>query len=239
MKYLDLSFPTPAQNLACDEVLLDGSEERNDLEILRVWDPDQHFVVLGYANKASREADLEACRELNVPVLRRCSGGGTILQGPGCLNYSLILRIDEHRPVATIAGANSFIMRAHQEALASILREKVSIEGHTDLAIGGLKFSGNAQRRKRRFLLFHGSFLLNFDLSLVEKVLSMPSKQPSYRRHRSHVEFLMNLKLPPRTVKDALRKIWSVREVLDVVPSDEIVRLEREKYSQDDWTFRF
>jgi len=194
---------------------------------------------LGYANQASLEVKRDRCREMHIPILRRCSGGGTVLQGPGCLNYTLILRVDASRPVSTIAEANAHIMGAHQRALASLLNKEVAIEGHTDLAIGGRKFSGNAQRRKRRFLLFHGSFLLDFDLSLIEHALLLPSKQPVYRRNRSHLEFLMNLKLPADAIKRALRSAWSANETLDRTPTALIEQMAKEKYSQVEWTFRF
>src|SRR6266852_576362 len=93
MKYLDLTLPSAAENLACDEALLDWLEEKGEPEVLRVWEPREHFVVLGYANKAFLEVNLEACLKRRIPILRRCSGGGTVLQGPGCLNYSLLLKI--------------------------------------------------------------------------------------------------------------------------------------------------
>ena len=92
MKCLDLTLRTPAENLACDEGLLDFCEGGCGHEILRFWEPQTHFVVLGHANRVATEVDREACERLGIPVLRRCSGGGTVLQGPGCLNYSLILK---------------------------------------------------------------------------------------------------------------------------------------------------
>src|SRR5713226_6021948 len=72
----------------------------------------------------------------------------------------------------------------------SLPGDPVTVEGFTDLAVNGLKFSGNAQRRKRRCLLFHGTFLLDLDLALVEKLLRPPSRQPAYRENRSRAEFL-------------------------------------------------
>jgi lipoate-protein ligase A len=99
MKLLDLSFTTPQENLACDEALLDWSEEESGVAVLRFWESPRHFVTLGYTDAASREADLEACRVLDIPILRRCSGGGTVLQGPGCLNYALIV-LDSTRRAA-------------------------------------------------------------------------------------------------------------------------------------------
>jgi lipoate-protein ligase A len=101
MKYLDLTLPTPAENLALDEALLELAEREGD-ETLRVWESPWPFVVLGLSNHLSREANVDACRELKVEILRRCSGGGTVVQGPGCLSYALALRIDEAGPLATI-----------------------------------------------------------------------------------------------------------------------------------------
>ena len=93
MDCLDLTLPSPAANLACDEVLLDACEEGSGPEVLRFWEPREYFVVAGFSNSVVREANLEACRHIGVGVFRRCSGGGTVLQGPGCLNYSLALKI--------------------------------------------------------------------------------------------------------------------------------------------------
>jgi lipoate-protein ligase A len=88
-------------------------------------------------------------------------------------------------------------------------------------------------------LLFHGSFLLQLDLELVEKVLPLPSKQPEYRHGRKHAEFLMNLKIGPAILKEALMKAWKAEEPHVEIPFDEIGLLAREKYSRDDWNLRF
>ena len=84
MRYCDLTLSTPAENLACDEALLQLAEEDGAAgEILRVWEPMQYFVVVGYANRVATEVNLPFCQDNGVPVLRRCTGGGTVLQGPG------------------------------------------------------------------------------------------------------------------------------------------------------------
>jgi lipoate-protein ligase A len=48
MKLLDLTLPTPAENLALDEALLDAAEagELPD-EVLRLWEFPQAVVVIG------------------------------------------------------------------------------------------------------------------------------------------------------------------------------------------------
>jgi lipoate-protein ligase A len=253
MLLLDFSFPTPAENLACDEALLDFFEERGGDGVLRFWEPETYFVVVGYGNHVEKEVNVTACEAEEIPILRRCSGGGTVLQGPGCLNYSLVLKIDEDGPVASITAANRFIMERNRTAIERECRMQnvecgIEVRGHTDLALDtGLKFSGNAQRRKKHFLLFHGTFLLNFDISLIDKFLRMPSKEPDYRKGRSHKNFLTNLNLSADAVKRSLRKTWSAndgpagrrRSQVEVVPHDAIGLLARDKYVTKEWNFKF
>ena len=239
MKYLDLTLSSPAGNLACDEVLLNRAETGQSGDLLRFWEPKQPFVVLGYANQAEREVNLPACRELGIGVYRRCSGGGTVLQGPGSLDYTLVLGLENHPELGTITGANRFIMECNRSAMEKVLGRPVQIEGHTDLAIGEFKISGNAQRRKRRYLLFHGTFLLEFDLDLIERVLRPPSKEPPYRRGRKHAAFVTNAQIPAKQVKAALCAEWGAETVGEVPPMGEIDQLVVDKYVRDDWNLRF
>src|SRR5688572_18481289 len=102
MKCLDLTLSSPAENLACDEALLDFCEAGAAPGIVRCWGPPEYFVVVGYANQVAIEVNLPACRDAGVPILRRWTGGGTVLQGPGCLNYSLILQIAQHEALQSI-----------------------------------------------------------------------------------------------------------------------------------------
>jgi lipoate-protein ligase A len=251
MKLLDLTLASPAENLACDEALLNWSEEGSGGGILRFWEPRGYFVVLGYANKVETEADVAACAANHVPVFRRCSGGGTVLQGPGCLNYTLILRITEHHSLASISGANKFIMEQNRAAIESEVRNqtpevRIAVQGHTDLTLvtrhSSLvtlrKFSGNSQRRHKRSLLFHGTFLLNLDLALITKLLRMPSQQPDYRNNRSHTEFLTNLNVPVSRLKSALGKIWNATKESRDYPERETQKLAAEKYSTSKWNFK-
>jgi lipoate-protein ligase A len=256
VKYLDLTFPTPEENLACDEVLLDWCDAGADTALLRFWEPHQHFVVVGYSNHVEREVNVAACRERGIPILRRCTGGGTVLQGPGCLNYSLLLRLDSNQAMETVTGTNRFVMERNRAALEAVLvrssrREEalssniqhptsniqLSVRGDTDLAIDGRKFSGNAQRRKRGAVLFHGTFLLDFDLALVHQLLPMPSKEPDYRRSRGHTDFLKNLEATADEVKAILRQAWDANVVAKELPS--ISSSELAKYSSDAWNFKF
>jgi lipoate---protein ligase len=246
MKWLDLTLPSPAENLACDEALLDWCEKGQNDEVLRFWESRDYFVVVGYANRIASEVNMAACKKRDIPILRRCSGGGTVLQGPGCLNYTLVLRITEDGPLRTIGQSNRFIMERNRAAIESFfikseiqnLKFEISVGGHTDMVLNGRKFSGNSQRRRKNFLLFHGTFLLDFNLSLIDELLQMPSKQPDYRQGRNHGDFLTNLKIPADRLRNALIKAWNTTGELSDFPEWELHKLTTEKYSTTKWNFR-
>jgi len=240
LKLIDLPPTPPAENLAIDEVLLDQCEAGTGGETLVFWEPRETFVVVGYANKVATEVNAPACEKKGIPIFRRCSGGGTVVQMPGGLNYSLILRITETGPTRNITAANQFIMEKNRAAIARLVpAAEVSVRGHTDLCLGDVKFAGNSQRRRKHFLLFHGTLLLNCDLKLISELLQMPSLQPDYRASRPHSDFVTNLNLPAAQVKAALAKEWNVDEEVKQVPLEEISKLAREKYSTREWNFKF
>ncbi len=236
MHLMESRFGGPAWELACDEALLEAGEatELPPGGVLRFWEAEAPFVVLGYANKVA----LEVGPSSNVPVFRRCTGGGSVLQGPGCLNYSLILPIGAAPELSSITQTNCFIMKRHRDALAPLVNGPVTVEGYTDLALDGRKFSGNSQRRKNRWLLFHGTFLLRCDFNFMDTVLLFPPREPAYRKGRSHSQFLTTVEVPTRTIKEAVAHAWNASVALTQVPNGRIETLARLKYSRPDWNFR-
>ena len=240
MLYLDLPPLPPAECLAADEAWLDACEAGGSGERLLFWEPREAFVVVGYANKVDTEVNVAACEAGGVPVFRRCSGGGTVVQLPGGLNYSLILRITETGPTRSISAANQFIMEKNRAALATLFPgAAISVRGHTDLCLGERKFAGNSQRRRKQFLLFHGTLLLDCNLQCISELLRMPSLEPDYRASRPHAEFVTNLKVPAAPVKAALIREWGATEELPAPSLDGIKKLAREKYLTREWNFKF
>jgi lipoate-protein ligase A len=235
MHYLNLTLPAPEQNLACDEVLLQICEENHGQSLLRFWMPEQYFIVLGYSNQMNSEVNVQSCKKKGISIQRRCSGGGTVLQGPGCLNYSLILPIDHSEEFKNLTKTNQFIMNRNREALQSIVSHEIKVQGHTDLTINDLKFSGNAQRRGRSCILFHGSILYQFSIPLMDEALLMPSQEPDYRRKRSHTKFVTNLPVESSLIIKNLQNAWDADEDFVNVPIQEIQKLADTKYSTRGW----
>ena len=212
LRLLDLTLPSPVANLALDEALLEEVEEGDGDGVLRFWESDQHFVVLGRACSVLDDVHLEACEEDGVSVLRRASGGGTVVQGPGCLSYALALPLALSPRLATIRSSYQFIL----ERMASALQRwepETAIRGISDLAIGEMKISGNAQRRQRRGILLHGTILYGMQADLIGRYLKHPKRTPEYRGNRPHTAFLRTMDAPLLELKQAIAALWRAARV--------------------------
>lgn len=240
MRYLELTLEEPAANLALDEALLEEAEASGDdssRELLRVWEPKQPFVVLGRSSLLEQEVNLTACQQLEVPVLRRVSGGATIVTGPGCLMYAVLLSYASRPDLRLLDRAHQTVMEHQQRAIQS-LGIDCSIQGICDLTLDEKKFSGNSLRCRRNFLLYHGTILYGFPLSLLGTCLGSPQRQPDYRQQRSHLEFVTNIEASRGEIIRALRGVWDARDETATWPELMTSRLAAEKYSRLEWTSR-
>ncbi len=217
VRLLDLTLTSAAENLALDEALLNDLDENGGDPVLRFWESDRYFIVLGRACRHHDDVYTEACRRDNIAVFRRASGGGTVLQGPGCLSYALTLPLDWHSDLRDIRTTNRFVL----ERIAQALRRwepALAFREVSDLAVNGFKISGNAQRRTRRALLFHGTILHGLPITLVSRYLKEPRKQPAYRAGRPHGQFLQMIDAPLQDIKQAIAAIWNARSTVADLP---------------------
>ena len=211
MECIDTSFKTPEENILYDEVLLHLAEQGKLGEVLRFWESPEMFVVLGRICKEHEDVKMGEVLKDRVLVLRRSSGGGTVLQGKGCLNYSLVLSKERDRQIADLRQSYRVILGKVIAALKQFGVEAVFCPiSDIALAENQKKISGNAQKRSKKFILHHGTILYNFDLAQIKKYLNMPKDIPEYRRDRSHLNFVTNVSLAAPDIKSALRNVFNV-----------------------------
>lgn len=233
-----------AENLALDELLLDSVHEGSlTVPVVRTWMADAATVVLGASSRVADEVDLAACAAEGVGLVRRPSGGLTVILGPGCLMWSVIA------PYPAGSPAIDSLHAAMLEPLAAALRSAgraVVRRGASDLALAtlagdeeaDLKVSGNALRVRRQGVLYHGTLLDSFDLGLVDRVLRHPPREPGYRAGRSHGRFLANLGLGRERLEEVVRSAFNAVDGRIAWRQERIAEMVRDRYASPAWTHR-
>lgn len=238
MKLLDLTLPTPAENLALDEALLDAAEAGElSEEVLRLWESPRPVVVVGRSSRVADEVNVPACEAAGMPILRRASGGAAIVAGPGCLMYAVVLRYDSREHLRMIDEAHRHVLGIVSRAVGALV-PGVEHCGTSDLAIGSRKFSGNSLRCKRDHFLYHGTLLYDFDLLSIERYLKTPPRQPEYRARREHSAFVTNLQASAQKLRRALSAAFGASEPLERWPKPRMQRLVDERYGHVHWNLQ-
>lgn len=178
------------RELEVDLERLDAAQH-GGLAEFRVWTTEETTVVVGRSVDVAEEVDVEACRRANVPVVRRPSGGRTVVVGSGTLQYSFVLRYDFAAELKSIGGSKRFCNRLLIEGLDR--PGEIEEDESGDLVSGNRKFAGLALKRGKSAMLLHGTLLSRANLELISKLLRHPASEPPYRGGRDHSEFLTNI----------------------------------------------
>lgn len=155
-------------------------------------------IVTGMSGKPSDLIELETVLRDRIPVIRRFTGGGTVIVDEGTIFITLICNKDaipglQPYPHPIMSWTGQLYGEVFQGIGDFHLRENDYVFGHH-------KFGGNAQSITKNRWIHHTSFLWDFDVNNMA-YLRLPTRAPKYRSARSHYEFLRPMKdyLPARS----------------------------------------
>ena len=220
MRFLDLTLSTACENLALDEALLLRAEAGDGGEVL-VWEQQRPAVVLGAGCRLTDDVDEAACRADGVPILRRSSGGGTVLLGPGCLLYTLVLDSERTPELAGIRSSYAFILSRVTQAAVSPSPLPLSRRGRGAGVRAASKRPGSATSPRPAARSPATPSSASDATCCITARCSTPSTWRAWaatcrrrrdsrniRAGRDHAAFLSNVDLPGEEIKRRLHIIW-------------------------------
>ena len=135
------------------------------------------------------------CRD-NILVLRRYTGGGTVIVDHNSVFTSWIMNSSDANtspfPREIMAWSETMFKPVFDGCLDPASADKFILREH-DYVIGDKKIAGNAQTITKDRWVHHTSFLWDYDNHNMS-YLSIPKKRPEYRANRDHNDFLRRLK---------------------------------------------
>ncbi len=157
----------------------------------RLWEPDRVSVVLGKNSRTDSEVFIEQCEVDRVEVLKRLGGGCAVVLGRGMLIISIAKQVrNKYKTLDYFKCINNLIIRG----LTSIGVNNLLHKAISDVCIGNKKILGSSLYRTiyngQGILFYQASLLVSPDISLIERYLKHPAREPEYRIGRKHSDFL-------------------------------------------------
>ncbi|XP_022844444.1 uncharacterized protein LOC111367682 [Olea europaea var. sylvestris] len=185
---------------------------------------DDPTVVMGISGKPVELLEIDSVLRDEIPVIRRFTGGGTVIVDNGTIFVTFICNKDAIPGLQSyprpIMSWSSLVYRKVFQGIGDFsLREN-------DYVLGNYKFGGNAQSIIKNRWVHHSSFLWDYEISNMG-YLKLPKRAPEYRQARSHLEFICRM-------KDYISRPNFIDRTIDAVGSHFLVRsmeLEAIKYT--------
>ncbi|MFW5795108.1 MAG: lipoate--protein ligase family protein [Bacillota bacterium] len=224
-------------NLALEEYLLRDYNLKDD--VLLIWYGQKAFVF-GRNQNPFIEIHHKYLLDSSIPKLRRVSGGGTIFEDKGTINFSYITKAYKNK-----INNYEFFLKPVVELLKEFnLNAYFKPKSH--LFVDKVKISGNAQAFINNRLMHHGTILFNTNLDIIEEALVNYRLSASGHHILSNKQPVANLNEfinveKEEFVKLLVDKICQYKNItkdqLKIKDNIKIAKLIKDKYSSWEWNF--
>lgn len=180
-----LNTNDPFFNLALEDHLLHNTNDEFFLLYI-----NQPSILAGRHQVIYREVDIFEAVNLNIPLIRRISGGGTVYHDPGNLNFTFIRNTSEGKQVDFELNTKPVIEFLKTIGITSMLT------GKSNITVNGLKISGNAEHVFRKRVLHHGTLLFDTSFDIMRRLIraeTMNYQTGAVASNRAEVVNIRNL----------------------------------------------
>ena len=177
-RFIPLEIRNGYWNMALDEAILRAVIEKKSPNTLRFYKWSPSTASIGRNQSLSTEIDLEYADKKGFNVVRRITGGGAVFHDENReITYSIVCPIKflEDLNAKNVSQQFEIITQGIVTGLTNYgLRPKKGVIHCPAIFLDGKKFSGNAQTRKKGYILQHGTILLDIEPDRMYSVLTPP-----------------------------------------------------------------
>ena len=240
-RLLNSEFLDPYMNIAVEEAVLMAVNGKLSPNTIRFW-RNVNSVVVGRNQSIKKAVDLNVCKKLGVTIVRRFTGGGTVYQDYGNLNWSIFF--SRGNPINPVIISDVFKISGKAVAKGlEFLGINANFYPPNMIQFSGKKISGLAAYAKRNAILCHGTLLISTNLDTLSEVL------PLHKNSLTEVTCLekeLKQQVPLSVVRASilrgLEESYGVKTKLGTLSEKEMEKakaLYYEKYSRSEWNFKY
>ncbi len=254
-RFIPLEIYNGYWNMALDEAILTLSIENKSPNTLRFYKWDPSTISIGQNQSLSSEVDIDIAQNKGFDVVRRITGGGAVFHDRDReITYSIIcpIKLLEELHAYRVLEQFEIIEMGIISGLKNYgLESEPGIIHCPALFLEGKKFSGNAQIRKKGYILQHGTILLELNAELMYSVLKAPNNVSKSRMVKSVYTKCIGIKghLPDwnedkflLSLKQGFENTLKIKLKEGQISEEEIKlakKLMKEKYSNEKWLKKY
>jgi lipoate-protein ligase A len=175
-RLLDTGVRSAAENMALDEAILELKACEKTPHTLRFLQFSNPAVLVGHHQSVEEEVRLDYCRENDIEINRRLTGGGALYWGRMELGWEIFISKTDPRIPSRIED----LYRKMGEAAANGL-QRLGLWAHfrprNDIEVSGRKISGTGGTELSGAILFQGTLLVDFDVDEMLRALRIPTEK--------------------------------------------------------------
>lgn len=172
-RLLDTPPMTAAENMALDETLLELKGEGRTPDTIRFLRFRPRAVLVGYHQSIEEEVRSDYCRQQDIDINRRITGGGAIFFDENQLGWEVIC----DKSFFDVSIPNMRLFRTLCDPVVTAL-DVLGITAHfrprNDIEVNGRKISGTGGTESEGAFLFQGTMLVDFDVDTMLRALRIP-----------------------------------------------------------------
>jgi len=156
-------------NMAKDYAILYGISHKELLSALRIYRWSEPTVTIGSSENINLTVNKNYCDQKNIQVIRRESGGGTVLHHKE-LTYSFTIPLHSNLIPQSVEESFKKIVSPIINTLKMYI-DGVEYKPVNDIVINKRKISGSAQTRKYGVLQQHGTIIMEIDDEILTSAI--------------------------------------------------------------------
>ncbi|MFW9877370.1 MAG: biotin/lipoate A/B protein ligase family protein [Candidatus Thorarchaeota archaeon] len=188
-RYIPLDVRNGFWNMALDEAIFQVAIEEQSPYTLRFYKWKPSTASIGRNQRLNDEVDTSFAEEKGFNIVRRITGGGAVFHDENReITYSIVCPIKFLQDLGAKKVIEQFEIITQGIIIGLTfygLKTEKDIIHCPAILLDGKKFSGNAQVRKRGYILQHGTILLDIDPELMYSVLKAPENVEKSRMVKS------------------------------------------------------
>lgn len=231
------------EQMAIDEAILRSFDEGKSPRTIRFYRFKPSAITVGYTQDINDVINTYACDELDIPYVRRITGGGTVFHDyNGEITYSMVTDKIE----GEIEESFFTLLEPIIETLKAYDLD-AKFKPYNDILVETRKISGSAQRRGKKGMLQHGTLMYATDLDTLSEILKVDEEKLKERGADSFTDLVTTIEdeigwkpEPDELIEDmkkSYEKVLDIETVEEELNDREIELKEKfkSKYESSNW----